>query len=70
MAKALNVMVTEHSYEDSALGVEAVKNKFRSSVALLEFGKFEKLFKLTIKEAKCFFTKFQEMDVSRRYSSW
>ncbi|KAJ7532570.1 hypothetical protein O6H91_13G010000 [Diphasiastrum complanatum] len=66
MAKALNVMITEHSYEDVALTLEALKSKDYSGSAVLEFGKFEKLFRLNIKEAKRYLSKFHQYDTDHK----
>jgi lysophosphatidylcholine acyltransferase/lyso-PAF acetyltransferase len=60
MAKALNVMVTEHGYEDAALAVEAVNRNVESGIALLEYTKFERAFHVNGKATKHFFSKFAE----------
>ncbi|KAH9558725.1 hypothetical protein CY35_06G023000 [Sphagnum magellanicum] len=66
MARALNVSVTQHSYEDAALAMEAVKLKLESKAGILEFGKFEKLYQLSFKDAKLWLHKFLAMDPAKR----
>ncbi|KAL3680291.1 hypothetical protein R1sor_023247 [Riccia sorocarpa] len=66
MARALNVMVTDHSYEDAALATEAAKQGVDSGAILLEFTKFERLFHLSSKDAKHFFSKFRALNCGRR----
>ncbi len=66
MAQALNVSVTQHSYEDAALAMEAVKLKLESKAGILEFGKFEKLYQLSFKDAKLWLHKFLAMDPAKR----
>ncbi|CAM6101514.1 unnamed protein product [Calypogeia fissa] len=66
MAKALNVMTTEHGYEDAALAMEAVKREVDSGVALLEFTKFERTFHVNNKDTKHFFRKFASLGMNAR----
>lgn len=66
MAQALNVSVTQHSYEDSSLAMEAIRLKINCGSALLEFGKFEKLYQYSIKDAKQCLAKFLTMDLARK----
>ncbi|KAJ7524056.1 hypothetical protein O6H91_18G075400 [Diphasiastrum complanatum] len=66
MAKALNVMVTEHAYEDVALILEATKSGYHSECVVLEFGKFERFFRLTIKESKHYLLKFCSYDTKKK----
>ncbi len=68
MARALNVSVTQHSYEDAALAMEAVKLKLESKAGILEFGKFEKLYQLSFKDAKLWLHKFLAMDPAKRWT--
>ncbi|KAL2612797.1 hypothetical protein R1flu_024489 [Riccia fluitans] len=66
MARALNMMVTDHSYEDAALATEAAKRGVDSGASLLEFPKFERLFHLSSKDAKRFFSNFRALNCGRR----
>jgi lysophosphatidylcholine acyltransferase/lyso-PAF acetyltransferase len=66
MAQALNIPVTQYSYEDAALAMEAVKLKLDSKAAILEFRKFEKLYQLSLKNAKIWLHKFLAMDPRKR----
>jgi lysophosphatidylcholine acyltransferase/lyso-PAF acetyltransferase len=66
MAQALNISVTRHTYEDAALVMEAVKLKLDSKAAILEFGKFEKLYQLQVKILKHWLHKFLAMDPTKR----
>jgi lysophosphatidylcholine acyltransferase/lyso-PAF acetyltransferase len=66
MAKALNVMVTDHGYEDAALALEATKRGVESSVAVIEFTKFERAFHINNKTTKYFFTKFAAFNTFRK----
>ncbi|BBN16600.1 hypothetical protein MPTK1_7g07720 [Marchantia polymorpha subsp. ruderalis] len=66
MAKALNVMVTDHSYEDAALATEATKQGVDSGAILLEFTKIERLFHLSSKDAKHLFSKFRALGCGKR----
>eukprot|EP00850_Spirogloea_muscicola_P023341 SM000349S12881 [mRNA] locus=s349:77780:80799:- [translate_table: standard] len=65
MARALNVNVTEHTYGDVALALEAEKMRVPLGVANVEFGRMERLFHLDVKEAKYYLKKFNAMDVTR-----
>lgn len=66
MAKALNVMVTEHGFEDAALAMEALKKNVDSGVAVLEFTKFERVFHVNNKNTKHFFSKFTSFGMNAR----
>lgn len=66
MAKALNVMVTEHGYEDAALAMEALKRNVDSGVAMLEYTKFERAFHITNKDTKHFFSKYATLGINAR----
>ncbi len=68
MAQALNIPVTQYSYEDAALAMEAVKLKLDSKAAILEFRKFEKLYQLSLKDAKIWLHKFLAMDPRKRWN--
>ncbi|XP_024530599.1 lysophospholipid acyltransferase LPEAT2 [Selaginella moellendorffii] len=63
MARALNVVVTEHTFDDVSM-VDAARGA-SSKLDLLEFGRFERLYRVTPKEAKRFFRKFRALDVQR-----
>ncbi|KAG0574121.1 hypothetical protein KC19_VG235600 [Ceratodon purpureus] len=43
MARAMNTSVTNHTFEDAALAMEAVRLKIDSASAMLEFGEFKKI---------------------------
>ncbi|XP_002986255.2 lysophospholipid acyltransferase LPEAT2 [Selaginella moellendorffii] len=62
MASILNVMVSEHSYEDLSLVSDAQKAKDYSTIPVIEFGRFERLYRLTMKEAKAYYAKFKLLD--------
>lgn len=62
MARALNVTVTEHAFGDVALAMEGAKIKAPKGFANVEFGRFERLFKLDLREGKKFLHKFNKMD--------
>ncbi|KAJ7524422.1 hypothetical protein O6H91_17G004200 [Diphasiastrum complanatum] len=66
MAQALNVMVSEHSFEDGALLMEALKWKDFSGGASVEFGWFELVYKLKLREAKHYLRKFHCLDVENK----
>lgn len=66
MARAMNTSLTQHTYEDAALAMEAVKLKINSGSALLEFGQFKNIAPFTVKEAKRCLNKFVKMDSSKR----
>lgn len=66
MARAMNTSVTNHTFEDASLAMEAVSLKIDSSSALLEFGEFKKIAPITVKEAKRCLSKFVTMDCSKR----
>lgn len=66
MARAMNTSLTQHTYEDAALAMEAVKLKISSGSALLEFGQFKNIALFTVKEAKRCLNKFVKMDCSKR----
>ncbi|KAL2630212.1 hypothetical protein R1flu_014898 [Riccia fluitans] len=66
MARALNMMVTDHSYENAALATEAAKRGVDSGASLLEFPKFERLFHLGSKDAKRFFSNFRALNCGRK----
>ena len=66
MARAMNTTVTNHTFEDAALAMEAVKLEIDSLRAILEFGEFKKIAPFTVKEAKRCLTKFVTMDCSKR----
>lgn len=66
MARAMNTSVTQHTYEDASLAMEAVRLKIDSGSALLEFGQFKKIAPFTVKEAKRCLNKFVLMDCSKR----
>lgn len=68
MARAMNTSVTNHTFEDASLAMEAVSLKIDSSSALLEFGEFKKIAPITVKEAKRCLSKFVTMDCSKRYA--
>lgn len=42
----LSISMTQHTYEDGTLVMEAFKLKLDSKAAILEFGKFEELYQL------------------------
>jgi len=67
MARAMNTSVTQHTYEDAALAMEAVRLNIDSGSALLEFGEFKKIAPFTVKEAKRCLNKFVIMDCSKRF---
>lgn len=66
MARAMNTSVTQHTYEDAALAMEAVRLNIDSGSVLLEFGQFKKIAPFTVKEAKRCLNKFVIMDWSKR----
>ena len=66
MARALNRSVTQHTYEDAAMAMEAVKMNIDSGAALLEFGKFEKLCSINVKDGKRLLCKFLAIDSLKR----
>ncbi|KAG0574120.1 hypothetical protein KC19_VG235600 [Ceratodon purpureus] len=66
MARAMNTSVTNHTFEDAALAMEAVRLKIDSASAMLEFGEFKKIAPFTVKEAKRCLSEFVTMDCSKR----
>lgn len=64
MARALNVPVTEHTFGDVALALEAQKLKMPRGVANVEFGRMEKLFRLDMREAKGYLRRFKSLDIT------
>lgn len=66
MARAMNTSVTQHTYEDAYMAMEAVRLKIDSASALLEFGEFKKISPFTVKEAKRCLSKFLALDCSNR----
>ncbi|KAG0595563.1 hypothetical protein M758_UG177100 [Ceratodon purpureus] len=66
MARAMNTSVTNHTFEDAALAMEAVRLKIDSASAMLEFGEFKKIAPFTVNEAKGCLIKFVTMDCSKR----
>eukprot|EP00475_Leptophrys_vorax_P017947 TRINITY_DN24511_c0_g1_i1.p2 TRINITY_DN24511_c0_g1~~TRINITY_DN24511_c0_g1_i1.p2 ORF type:complete len:271 (-),score=24.87 TRINITY_DN24511_c0_g1_i1:54-827(-) len=65
MARRLNLCLTDHSFGDVLLALEAKKLRLPTGTACVEFGVFEKLFRLDAREAKEYLRKFKKMDVDR-----
>ncbi|XP_024379184.1 lysophospholipid acyltransferase LPEAT2 isoform X2 [Physcomitrium patens] len=68
MARAMNTSVTQHTFEDATLAMEAVRLNIDSGSALLEFGEFNKISPFRVKDAKRCLSKFLTMDSSKRGS--
>lgn len=66
MARAMNTSVTQHTFEDATLAMEAVRLNIDSGSALLEFGEFNKISPFRVKDAKRCLSKFLTMDSSKR----
>lgn len=66
MAAALNVTVTEHAFGDTSLILEGQKLGLPVGTVNLEFRLFERLFGLTLPEAKALLRLFADMDVQKR----
>ncbi|KAH7277317.1 hypothetical protein KP509_39G045200 [Ceratopteris richardii] len=64
MAQALGVQVTEHTFLDAKLAIEAVKLHQPADLTLAEFGIMERLFHLDYGTAKACLQKFSSMDVT------
>jgi hypothetical protein len=62
----LSISMTQHTYEDAELVIEAFKLKLDSKAAILEFGKFEELYQLQFKIVKHWLHKFMAMDPTKR----
>ncbi|KAK2560696.1 Lysophosphatidylcholine acyltransferase 2 [Acropora cervicornis] len=65
VAKVLNVPVTEHSYEDTRLMVQASKQNLPSSVGLIEYEKISTKLSIKLDSMKELLSRFAEIDTDK-----
>ncbi|CAI5510212.1 unnamed protein product [Closterium sp. Naga37s-1] len=63
MARRLNLALTDHSFGNVLLALEAKKLKLPVGTANVEFGRLEQLFRVDVREAKQYLRRFHAMDV-------
>eukprot|EP01064_Diplonema_japonicum_P013508 TRINITY_DN21075_c0_g1_i1.p1 TRINITY_DN21075_c0_g1~~TRINITY_DN21075_c0_g1_i1.p1 ORF type:complete len:561 (+),score=77.00 TRINITY_DN21075_c0_g1_i1:63-1685(+) len=64
IAKTLKIPCTEHAQEDVILAASAMKQNLSPSDAVVEFGKLNRLFNLTLPDAKDYLEKFKNLDTN------
>lgn len=65
MAARLNLSLSDHSFGDVLLALEARKMRMPKGAATVGYGMFERLFRLDVREAKGFLRRFNTMNVDK-----